>query len=257
MLNKAMLLGASKPKASEESQTTGKFTMTNGYSFVATDPDMSPTWGNTTYGYWGSVGSCDPVPTLMGYELEGLAYLDSSDMGTYGVRADVGGLWDSRNAPARITLINYTNIYTSEARNIGNGQWGSQDTSYEALKCFTPEGSQQVWEIRAGSPGPVLTVEIEIGGDLIQGTVTDMYFYTLDGDTPVLQYSQTWGKHSLPIDTLDEGTAVYLQTEISTTTVVTQQNVDVNIQDRIIERIYITVTDRSKDAYVRLRVDGT
>ena len=253
MLNKALLLSASKPKASADSQTTGKFTMTNGYSFVATDPDMSPTWGNTTYGYWGSIGSCDPVPTLMGYELEGLAYLDSSDMGTYGVRADVGGLWDSKNAPAGITLINYTNIYTSEARNIGNGQWGSQDTSYEALKCFTPEGSQQVWEIRAGSPGPVLTVEIDYAG----GTITDLYFYTNEGGFLRLQYSQSWGIHSLPIADLRDGVMANVQTEIARTTVTSQSNVSVQIGETIrgCEDIDITILDRSKDAYVRLSIE--
>ena len=253
MLNKAMLLSASKPKESEESQTTGKFTLTNGYSFVATDPDMSPTWGDTTYGYWGSVGSCDPVPTLMGYELEGLAYLDSSDMGTYGVRARFGDLREPANAPDIITLINYTNVYTSTAVYVYNGQFGSGDTSYEALKCLTPEGSKQVWEIRAGEPGPVLTVEIDYAG----GTITDLYFYTNDGDFLRLQYSQSWGIHSLPIADLRDGVVVNVQTEIARTKVVSQNNVDVQIGEihAYIEDIDITILDRSKDAYVRLSIE--
>ena len=276
MLNKALLLCSSPAKKadSESSQTTGKFTVKNGYCFINTDSEL-PNWGDTLAGYRGTndaigswlptplIGECSPVPTLLGRHLTGLVYMDSADMGTYGSRVSIGSSeygdteW-GEDTPTYITLINYSKIYTNSAFKTTDGRWNTGDTSYNCEKCFT-DGENNVWEIRAGEPGPLLIVDIEIGSETItSGTVTKMFFNTTDEEGYwLLQYSQTWGEHSLPISLLADGVVVEAQTELSKTVVVSKQNVDVQVTERVaMEMIAISIKDRSKDAYIHLRIDG-
>ena len=71
MFSKALLLGGSG-----KVNTTGKFALTNGYKFKATDPDF-PGWGEYNYGYISNdIGDVTPVPKLRGHTLCSFYYND-------------------------------------------------------------------------------------------------------------------------------------------------------------------------------------
>lgn len=175
MLNKAMLLSTGKKV---DPFTTGKFTITNGYTEVLMEGDHTDvekpfygynrykgTFGTSMEGEFPEMGECSSAPKFFGREVMGFFYT------TLGLTFDYTMLegphiifgpnknedvewneeeWDTLLTNGIVTLINHT---TGETFPLGFGTQpyrvaGLTNTDGEPNESYFQEGESHVWEIR-------------------------------------------------------------------------------------------------------------
>lgn len=149
MFSKALLLGGSG-----KVNTTGKFALTNGYKFKATDPDF-PGWGEYNYGYISNdIGDVTPVPKLRGHTLCSFYYNDNMDMGGRGLVEFGHSSVSDPEWPDEfpedlysLRLINHTTGTEYSAFYISHDGAYAKYVSDVPVDVFSPSGSDVVWEI--------------------------------------------------------------------------------------------------------------